>query len=87
MRKKPPKKPLPASLFERMSEAQRDPPPRRQGIVASFTCHCGCQDEVLEPAPAEVPCWGCGMAMRRWSPKHEPPTSNARAWDGKARRI
>lgn len=48
--------------------------------VASFSCYCGCLDEVLEPAPEWVTCWGkgCGQRMHRWYPKHLPPSGNAR---------
>lgn len=47
-------------------------------LVASFACFCGCQDEVLEPAPQTVKCWGCKADMHRWTPKHEPPAMSAR---------
>lgn len=48
--------------------------------VASFTCYCGAQDEVQEPAPATVNCWSCKkpLAMRRWTPNYDPPFSSAR---------
>lgn len=48
--------------------------------VASFACECGARDEVLEPAPATVDCWGCKLAlgMRRWHPPVPPPNGNAR---------
>jgi len=66
----------------------RDPPPpvkpRPEDFpgdpVASFSCYCGCQDEVLEPAPEWVTCWGkgCGARMHRWYPRNLPPSNNAR---------
>jgi len=49
-------------------------------LVASFSCYCGCQDEVLEPAPAAIPCWGCKRTMHRWHPKDPPPPVSARVW-------
>lgn len=56
-------------------------------LVASFACMCGCQDEVREPAPDLIPCWGdkCRLKMYRWRPPIAPPIHNARVWDGKAR--
>lgn len=66
----------------------RDPAPRTPfkpedfpGLpVASFSCYCGCVDEVLEPAPVWVTCWGkgCGQQMHRYQPIHAPPSGNAR---------
>ena len=66
----------------------RDPPPPVKprpedfpGLpVASFSCYCGCLDEVLEPAPEWVTCWGkgCGQRMHRWYPRSLPPSGNAR---------
>lgn len=58
-------------------------PCERPGLVASFACLCGCQAEILEPAPDEIRCWGegCGLAMYRWRPCAEPPVYSARALD------
>lgn len=52
--------------------------------VASFACLCGCQSEVQEPCPVEIPCWSkdCSMTMFRWFPPHEPPYASAERWDG-----
>lgn len=54
--------------------------------VASFACFCGCQDEVLEPAPATVKCWKCKADMHRWTPKYEPPVMSARETTEEERR-
>lgn len=52
----------------------------RDRIVASFACYCSAQEEVFEPAPAEVDCWRCKrpLGMHRWRPRDAPPTRNAR---------
>jgi len=52
----------------------------RPGLVASFACiACSAQDEVLEPAPDRIRCWGCGGEARRWRPPAgEPPAISAR---------
>lgn len=39
----------------------------------SFICDCGCLDEVRQPAPETVGCWGCKRQMRRWTPRFTPP--------------
>ncbi len=53
--------------------------------VASFRCHCGCMDEVREPAPEYVACWGksgagkpCRLRMFRWVPAYAVPFYSAR---------
>lgn len=50
------------------------------GRVASFSCVCGGQDEVREPAPATVQCWSCKPAriMKRWNPGYDTPHVSAR---------
>lgn len=50
------------------------------GIVATFSCVCGAQDEVLEPAPLTVDCWSCKrpLSMRRWACQYDPPPISAR---------
>lgn len=77
--------PKPQPPIERPEPA---PAPPRPGLVASFSCYCGCQDEIREPVPddAVVPCWGCPGTMHRWHPRSEPPINNARVWDGEARK-
>lgn len=58
-----------------------EPAPAPQpGLVASFACYCGCQSEILEPAPERIRCWGaeCKLTMHRWYPVHEPPPQSAR---------
>lgn len=48
--------------------------------VASFACPCGIRDEVREPAPATLPCWGdrCDGTMKRFTPKFAPPAGAGR---------
>lgn len=48
--------------------------------VASFACPCGCRDEVREPAPTPLPCWGdrCDGTMKRFTPKFAPPAGAGR---------
>jgi hypothetical protein len=45
------------------------------GPVASFACECGARDEVKEPAPPTVDCFGCRQVqgMKRFSPRWPPP--------------
>ena len=48
------------------------------GLVASFSCVCGAQDEVREPAPETVACWNCKTRrMKRWA-SHDTPFVSAR---------
>jgi len=48
------------------------------GLVASFSCVCGAQDEVREPAPETVACWSCKTRrMKRWA-SHDTPFVSAR---------
>ncbi len=76
----PPPAPAPAPIAAAPPAPRADP----QGFpglpVASFACYCGCQDEVLEPAPEWVTCWGkdCGRQMHRYTPPRLPPSTNAR---------
>lgn len=48
--------------------------------VASFSCVCDAQDEVLEPAPERVDCWACRkwQGMKRFDPGYDPPVISAR---------
>jgi len=55
----PPPEPKPAPVAHPPIERPEPAPaPPRPGLVASFSCYCGCQSEVREPAPLEIPCWG-----------------------------
>lgn len=84
----PPARPIvevPPQIAKPIPRPAAPPPPPaapRLGLVASFSCHCGCQSEVREPCPQSIPCWGCKRPMHRWTPRHEPPLASAEVWDG-----
>jgi len=81
-----PRKPAPIAA----SPAPELPPRRtRRATVAfigprwptgSFACDCGARDEVLEPAPARLDCWGCkrSRGMTRYPPRFLPPPAAGR---------
>ena len=56
--------------------------------VASLECDCGALDEVKEPCPDRLDCWGChGLeAMRRRAPRYLPPRGAGRELTAEERR-
>jgi len=70
------------TISETTAQAQPNPKTapicQPSGLVASFSCVCGAQDEVREPAPETVACWNCKTRrMKRWA-SHDTPFVSAR---------
>jgi hypothetical protein len=73
---KPARRPAKPDHVPEVSEMVLQP----SGRVASFSCVCGGQDEVREPAPRTVLCWNCKppRRMKRWNPGYDTPHVSAR---------